>query len=79
MLWFESFFFFGQRPQVLLLLGRVARWYTAKKINLGKKFGFAKVEVGIFYCHLVYFMAILYNLWPFGIVVGEWLYFPPFG
>jgi hypothetical protein len=26
------------------------------------------VIVGIFYDHLKYFMAILYNLWPFGIV-----------
>jgi hypothetical protein len=28
------------------------------------------VNVGIFYDHLEYFMAIWYNLWPFGIVCG---------
>jgi hypothetical protein len=33
------------------------------------------VNVGIFYDHLEYFMAIWYNLWPFGIVCGHLLYF----
>jgi hypothetical protein len=37
------------------------------------------VIVGIFYDHLKYFMAILYNLWPFGIVCGHLLYFSQFG
>jgi hypothetical protein len=32
--------------------------------------------VGIFYDHLEYFMAIWYNLWPFGTVCGHLLYFP---
>jgi hypothetical protein len=35
------------------------------------------VNVGIFYDHLEYFMAIWYNLWPFGIVCGHWLNFSP--
>jgi hypothetical protein len=37
------------------------------------------VNVGIFYDHLQHFMAIWYNLWPFGIVCGHLLYFPQFG
>jgi hypothetical protein len=36
------------------------------------------VNVGIFYDHLEYFMAIWYNLWLFGIVCGHLLYFSPF-
>jgi hypothetical protein len=34
-------------------------------------------NVGIFYDHLEYFMAIWYNLWPFGIVCGHLLNFFP--
>jgi hypothetical protein len=30
------------------------------------------VNVSIVYDHLVYFMAIWYNLCPFGIVCGQW-------
>jgi hypothetical protein len=30
---------------------------------------------GIFYCHLVYFIAIWYILWPFGIFYGHLLQF----
>jgi hypothetical protein len=37
------------------------------------------VNVGIFYDHLKYFMAIWHNLWPFGIVSGHLLYFSQFG
>jgi hypothetical protein len=37
------------------------------------------VNFGIFYDHLEYFMAICYNLWPFGIVCGHLLYFSQFG
>jgi hypothetical protein len=37
------------------------------------------VNVGIFHDHLEYFMAIWYNLWPFGIVCGHLLYFSRFG
>jgi hypothetical protein len=37
------------------------------------------VNVGIFYDHLEYFMAIWYNLWPFGTVCGHLLYFSQFG
>jgi hypothetical protein len=33
----------------------------------------------IFYDHLEYFTAILYNLWPFGIVCGHLVYFSRFG
>jgi hypothetical protein len=33
------------------------------------------VNVGIFYDHLDKFMAIWYNLWPFGIVCGHLLYY----
>jgi hypothetical protein len=32
--------------------------------------------VCIFYDHLEYFMAIWYNLWPFGMVCGDMVYFP---
>jgi hypothetical protein len=32
------------------------------------------VNVGIFYDHFEYFMAIWYNLWPFGIVCGHLLH-----
>jgi hypothetical protein len=35
--------------------------------------------VGIFYDRLEYFMAIWYNLWPFGIIGGHLLYFSRFG
>jgi hypothetical protein len=34
------------------------------------------VNVGTFDDHLEYFMAIWYNLWPFGIVFGHLVYFP---
>jgi hypothetical protein len=37
------------------------------------------VNVGIFYDHLVYFMALWNILWPFGIVCGHLLYFSQFG
>jgi hypothetical protein len=37
------------------------------------------VNVGIFYDHLEYFMALWYNLWPSGIVCGHLLYFSRFG
>jgi hypothetical protein len=30
---------------------------------------------GIFYGHLVYFMAIWYILWPFGVFYGHLVYF----
>jgi hypothetical protein len=36
-------------------------------------------NVGIFYDLLEYFMAIWYNLWPFGIVCGHLAYFSKFG
>jgi hypothetical protein len=34
---------------------------------------------GKFYGHLVYFTGIPYNLWPFGIFVGNWYLFTRFG
>jgi hypothetical protein len=37
------------------------------------------VNIGIFYDHLEYFMAIWLNLWPFGIVYGHLLNFSRFG
>jgi hypothetical protein len=37
--------------------------------------GLAVEDVGIFYGHLVYFMAIWYILWPFGIFYGHLVYF----
>jgi hypothetical protein len=37
------------------------------------------VNVGMFYDHWEYFVAIWHNLWPFGIVSGYWLYFSQFG
>jgi hypothetical protein len=40
--------------------------------------GLVMVIVGIFYDHLDYFMAIWYNLWPFGMVCGHLFYFSPF-
>jgi hypothetical protein len=35
-------------------------------------------NVCIFYDHLEYFTAILYNLWPFGTVSGHLVYFSNF-
>jgi hypothetical protein len=40
--------------------------------------GLGVENVGIFYDHLEYFMAIWYNLWPFCIVCGHLVYFPQF-
>jgi hypothetical protein len=37
------------------------------------------VNVGIFYDHLENFMAIWYNLWPFGIVCRHLVHFSQFG
>jgi hypothetical protein len=37
------------------------------------------INVGIFYDSFETFMAIKYNLWPFGIVCGHLLYFSLFG
>jgi hypothetical protein len=36
-------------------------------------------NVGIFYDHLEYVMAIWHNLWPFGLVCGHLVYFSHFG
>jgi hypothetical protein len=34
---------------------------------------------GVFYCHLVYFVAIWYIVWQFGICNGHLIYFSRFG
>jgi hypothetical protein len=54
--------FFGFHP------GRVARW---GKSNLGKFWRVLqwKMLVDVIYGHLVYFTAICYTLWPFGIIL----------
>jgi hypothetical protein len=36
---------------------------------------FAMEDVGVFYGHLVYFMAIWYIFWPFSIINGHLVYF----
>jgi hypothetical protein len=36
-------------------------------------------DVGIFYGHLVFFTVFCYILWAFGIVRGNFVYFPHFG
>jgi hypothetical protein len=38
--------------------------------------GFGMENVGIFYDNMVYFTAIWYILWPFGIVCVNWYIFP---
>jgi hypothetical protein len=40
---------------------------------------FAMENVDIFYSPLVYFTAIWYILWPFGIIYGNLVYFSRFG
>jgi hypothetical protein len=60
---------------------RVARWFIFKpKIPLWVNFGGLKIEyVCIFYNHLEYFTATWYNLWLFGIVCCDLVYFSHFG
>jgi hypothetical protein len=36
-------------------------------------------DVGIFYSCLVYFTAVWYMLWPFGLLFGYLVYFSRFG
>jgi hypothetical protein len=45
-------------------------------VNFG---GLEMVNIGIFLDHLEYFMAIWYNLWPFGKVCGHSLFVSQFG
>jgi hypothetical protein len=45
-------------------------------VNFG---GPLNVNVGIFYDHLEYFLAIWYNLWTFGVVCGHLKYFSRVG
>jgi hypothetical protein len=65
------------------ILTRVARWhifFKPKNLSLGKFWRVLKVEdVGIFYWHLVYFTAIWYILWPFGIFYCYLVYLSRFG
>jgi hypothetical protein len=58
-----------------VVLRRVARWFNfkPKNPNLGYILeNLGMEDVVLFYDHLEYFMAILYNLWPFGLVVVNW-------
>jgi hypothetical protein len=58
---------------------RVARWFVFKpKIQIWVNFeGLAMEDVGIFYGHLVHFMAFWYILWTFGIVRGNLIFIFP--
>jgi hypothetical protein len=54
--------------------------FLYKKFHFGKIFeGLAREGVRIFYCHFVYFMAIWYILWPFGMFVGHFDVFSHLG
>jgi hypothetical protein len=48
--------------------------------NLGKFWRALQWKTLVYftYAHLVYFTAIVNILWPFGIVCGHLVYFPPF-
>jgi hypothetical protein len=51
-------------------------YFQNKNANLGK-FRLAKKDVGKFYGYFVYFTAIWYILWPFGIFSGHFgIFFP---
>jgi hypothetical protein len=49
-------------------------YFQTKNPNLS----LAMEDVGIFYNHLVYFMAVWYILWQFCLFYGYFVYFPPF-
>jgi hypothetical protein len=53
--------------------------FSNKKSQILGNFWIGLVNVGIFYDHLEYYMAIWYNLWASGIVCGHLLYFSQFG
>jgi hypothetical protein len=54
--------------------------FSNQKSRFGKTLeGLAMENVGIFYIHLVYFMAIGNIVWPFGIFCGNLVYKSPFG
>jgi hypothetical protein len=54
-------------------------YFQTKNPNLGGIFdGVSMEDVGIFYGHLDYFMAMSYVLWPFGMVCSFLVYFSPF-
>jgi hypothetical protein len=52
----------------------VARWFVFKTKNLN----FGKMGRALDWKRLLYFMTIWYNLHPFGIVCGHWVYFSVF-
>jgi hypothetical protein len=55
-------------------------YYKTKNPFFGKFLeGLSMEDVGIFYVNLVYFTAIWYILWPFGIFYEFWYIFSPFG
>jgi hypothetical protein len=54
--------------------------FTNQKSQFGQILkGLGMENVSIFYEQLEYFTAIWYNLWPFGIVSGNLVYFSHFG
>jgi hypothetical protein len=52
---------------------------SKQKIPIGVIFGGSGNGKCIFYGHLVYFMAVWYILWPFGIFCGRLVHFFLFG
>jgi hypothetical protein len=51
-------------------------YFQTKNPNVGKFLRDLQCEdIDIFYGHLVYFTAIWYILWPFGILCGPFVYF----
>jgi hypothetical protein len=57
---------------------RVARWHIFDpKIPIWVNFGGSSMkDIGILHRHLVYFTAIWYSLWLFGIVFPFWYFVP---
>jgi hypothetical protein len=54
-------------------------YFQNKNPNLGNFLMASQFEdAGIFYAHLVYFTAILYTLWTFGIFCGNLVHFTRF-
>jgi hypothetical protein len=53
---------------------RIARWHAFKP-KIPNRENFVGPHSGRFYGHLVYFTAICYILWPFGIFYGYLVYF----
>jgi hypothetical protein len=51
-------------------------WVNFERVLQRKKIWSILMPFGIFYGHLVYFMAIWYILWPFGILFPVWYVVP---